>query len=341
MSEATSALTFEDLILEVSRKIGLAYYGADGDGSIRIPVDPHDLIECKRHVNNAIRMFVSDSPASGWRWQRQMMSVTLWGSVATDADNTVSSTGYNPTTDKTTLQAESDSFYESMEYKSIVITGVGTFTITDYVSADTIRVSGDASTAAAATWAITADGNYTLPRTFGGDFKPQITYAAGTNQGIDLSWTDESTIRQWREDTSDDSGDPWLVAIRPMSAGSPRRRWELVTYPAPNDVLTVLIPYTIHFDKLVDLDETPPTPIGHDDTIKAACLATVEKDVEDVQGPNWAYYRDIALQNSYRLDGLSAPKRLGYVGDGRSRASMNPRYFRNHIYDRPNVTFNP
>jgi hypothetical protein len=37
MSEPTSVLTFSDLILEVAYKLGIAYYGAAGDGAAQVP----------------------------------------------------------------------------------------------------------------------------------------------------------------------------------------------------------------------------------------------------------------------------------------------------------------
>jgi hypothetical protein len=339
MSEPTSALTFRDLILEVARKLGYANYGEDGDGPIEIPSDPHDLDECKRIVNKAIRMFVADAPASGWKWARPVAEVTLWGTVATDSDNLATSGGYDPVADRTTLNVSEDSFYPSMEERTLTLTGVGDFVIASYVSATQIKVRGDATGAGAAgvTWSITSDGNFTLPSDFGGEYSGDVTYAAGTEQGVGLDWTSDAIIRQWRADLADDSGDPFLAAVRPMATGQPRRRWELMVYPQPDDVVTVTFPYTVGFDQLVELDEVPPMPFSHDETVRAACLAMAEKDNEDMPGPDWEYYRSVALPNSYRSDLHAAPKKLGYFGrGGRGRPSITT--FRNHMYQRPNVT---
>lgn len=75
--EPTSALTFEDLILEAARLMGVGHYGEGGDEALQVPTDPHDLAECKRHVNNAIRMFIADAPRTGWRWMRPIARMTL------------------------------------------------------------------------------------------------------------------------------------------------------------------------------------------------------------------------------------------------------------------------
>lgn len=340
-TEPTSTLTFGDLIVEVARKIGFAYYGADGTEVAQEPVDAHDLDECKRHVNNGVRMFLADAPANGWRFARPVASVMIWNDQSGDEDNTVTGGSHDDTADKTTLTAESDSFYESMEGHSIVIEGVGTFTITNYLSATQIKVSGDASSVDEDTWSIAANGNYTLPRTFAGEHDGSITYAADTNEGISLEWTDEGTIRQWRENVTDETGDPYWAAVRPMSViFDGRRRWELVTYPSPDEVLEVLFPYTLHFDKLVDTDEVLPVPFSHDETVKAACLAVVDKDVDGAPGVDWQYYRQTALPNSHRIDGRSGPRRLGKFSNPSAPSSGNIiQQFRQYLYDRPVVTY--
>lgn len=343
--EPTSALTFEDLILDVARKLGYAYYGADGDEAIQIPQDPHDLDECKRLVNKGIRMFLADAPSpNGWRWTRPTGQVTIWGTFAANSSNTLVSEGYDPLTDKTTLLASADAFYESMEEKPIALTGVGTFTITDVLSLRRIKVSGNATAVGTSgvTWAITADGNYTLPRTFSGMYTGQITYISDTNQGVDIEWTDEATIRQWREDITDETGDPFWAAVRPMNTGTPRRRWELVVYPKPDEVMTVEFPFLLHFDSLIDLDEVHPAPFPHDETIRAACLAAAERDSEDTPGNDFAYYRQQCLPNSYRIDAQSAPRKLGYFGNPTGMGGHSAiRFFRNHVYQRPTVSVNP
>lgn len=338
-SEPTSSLTFSDLIIEVARRIGVAYYGAAGDEAVQVPTDAHDLAECKRHVNNAIRMFLNDAPPPGWRFARPTASITIWGDIAADSDNTVSGGAHDAGEDRTLITAESDSFYESMEGKTITIDSVD-YTIETYVTAKTVYVAGDASAVSADTWAITSDGNYTLPRTFGGQYTGDITYAADTNQGVSLDWTDEGLIRQWRENVTDETGDPYWAAVRPMASSfDPRRRWELMLYPQPDEVMVVQFPYFLHFDKLVTLTEYPPVPIGHDETIKAACLAVVEKDVENVSGPDRSYYQH-CLQGSYRTDSRSAPRRLGYVGNPGPVPGRNViQTFRQQVYDRPTVTY--
>lgn len=344
MAEPTGVLTFKDFILDVVRKLGWGSYGADGDEELQLPDDVHDLAEAKRIVNEGIQMFIGASPKGGWRWMKPTADIVIWGTIATDSDNKISSEGYDPQTDKTTLTVGSDSFYASMEEKSIVLTGVDTFTIADYVSATKIKVRGDATGAGSSgvTWSMTADGNYTLPKNFGGMYEGRITYEEDTNQGVGIDWASEAMIRQWRENVSDETGDPYLAAIRIMDSGQPRRRWELMVYPQPDEILTVQFPYNVYFDELVDLDDVSPAPFFHDHAVRYACRAVAEMEQLDAPGPSMQYFQNVALPQSHEADARSAPRKLGYFGNpSHTTGGQHPiHWFRQHGQQRPDVTYN-
>ena len=94
MSEPTSALSFEDLILRVAREAGISYHGSSGAERAMIPADDeHNLDLCKTIVNDAIRMFISDAPPKGWRWMRRIMSVVLTATRVTGTADSASTTG--------------------------------------------------------------------------------------------------------------------------------------------------------------------------------------------------------------------------------------------------------
>ena len=97
--EPTSALAFQDLILEVAYKIGCAYYGSDGTAAPAIPVDAHDLALCERIVNKAMRKFINDGPkGNGWRWLNVIAQVDLWPQISYDpTGNTFVTLTANPT----------------------------------------------------------------------------------------------------------------------------------------------------------------------------------------------------------------------------------------------------
>lgn len=341
MSEPTSILTFSDLIIKVAEKLGIAYYGASGTEAAQVPSDAHDLALTKRIVNDGIRMFINDAPhPNGWRWLRPVASLILWPSVAVDTVNPILTAIHSA--GLTTITVTSAAFYPSMALKDIVIPTVGTFNIASYTSSTVIVVTGNASAAHAAskTFSVTADGNYTMPDTFGGQVLGHPTFAAGTNRGSSLEWVDESLIRELRANEDISTSTPLQLAFRIKDSGVPRRQWELMTWPIPGEVFTIQFPFMLHFQSLINLTDTSPAPFGHDESVRAACLAVAEKDVEDAMGNEWKYYREISLPNSYRIDALSAPHKLGYFGNG-PRGPMRLDAWRDYVYQRPNVTFNP
>lgn len=338
MAEATSALTFSDLLLEVAEKLGLAYYGASGTGVAQVPTDTHDLDRVKRLVNKALGRFMSDAPPTGWRWARPTADLVLWPSVS--VDSSVTATGVYDGAAYTVITASEDVFYETMEGKTIVVTSTGSYTIYKYVSATVVWIEGDHAFSGK-TFSIAADGNYTLPRGYAGPVTGDVTFAANTNTAIPFNWTNESTIRRLRQDVTVSTGDPQFGAIRVrLAIGSDtRRRYELIVYPTPDTVRTVQFPYDLHFDSMTALTEVPPTPIGHDETLRQACRMMAEADVEDATGGAESQLYAALLTNSQNLDARTGPRRLGYFGNP-DRGPLNIRNARD-ILRRQNVTFNP
>lgn len=313
MPEYSSVLTFEDLIVEAARKLGTAYYGAAGDEHPQIPRNTHDLWLAKDLVNTALRDFVASAPPQGWKWLHQLQRVTLWPSVAVSATALLTSGGYDPTSDTTLLISATDAFYPSMEMRDIVLTGIGTFRIEQYVSASQIRVLGNATAAGVSpgvTWSITSTGAYTLPATFSGQATGDITYAPGESHGVIINWTEEAVIRRSREITTAVYGYPFLAAVRQLTIPSSRQRWELLVYPTPQAVQAVEFPFTLYFTKLEDLNEVLPAPFSHDETLRAAVRAVVERQEMGGPGPDEVYYRKTCLPNSYNIDFRSAPKSI-------------------------------
>lgn len=348
-TQPTSALTFGDLILETALKMGVPYYGADGTEEPQVPVDPHDLSVCKRVVNNAIRMFVADAPPSGWRWMRPTQSFVLWPTIAADASRTVTAGAFDSANSETPLTANSAVFFETMEDKDILIKNIEvspgtfedqTFRIKRYTSPTVVVLAGDASAALDAhQYSITANGDYTLPRDFGGPHGGPITFGPDTNHYTTVEWSDESAVRSMRSVTSDTTGFPIAIAVKladSVQTGD-RRRYVLATYPTPHSQFTVQFKYNIHFDKLVDVGESPPSPVVHDETLRAACRAVVERDINrEIDGPDWLYYTGKRLPASKDADSRSGPRRLGYFGNPDRHDSRHDR----HPFRRPNVTFN-
>jgi hypothetical protein len=70
-------MTFNDFLIEVSLLGGLGYYGANSDEEAQVPVDIHDLDQCKRIVNNALRQFIAEGPMDGWQWIKKRTRITF------------------------------------------------------------------------------------------------------------------------------------------------------------------------------------------------------------------------------------------------------------------------
>lgn len=379
-SEQNSSLTFQDLILEVAFKLGLAYYGTDAAQEPEIPIDKHDLVLCKRIVNKAIRMFIHDAPPTGWSWLDRIAQVDVWPQISSDPNIATGVTAsYSASTNRTRLNlfqpaGGTIAFYPSMEFRQIWLAGnpppttpgfaappqgnddprTGTaFTVINWISPLQIEVDGDATSVVGAgqSYSFASSGDYTLPANFGGQYTGEITYVANTNRGMILHWTSEAQIRSRRQNYNIESGTPYEVAIRQMPQPSldiltstpPRQRWELMTWRIASEYLHMIFPYTLHFDELVNLNDVQPAPFGHDESLKAACLAVAEKEVEDQYGADWNYYRSICLPNSYRVDSMSRPQSLGYFGNPTAAGGKFPaiKTFRDYWYQRPTVPVFP
>lgn len=338
-AEPTSSLTYSELLIETAIKAGFAYYGADGTESPQVPVDAHDLSACKRHVNNALRMFASDAPVAGWRWMNPRATVSLWASIAADATKTVSGGAYDAAENETLITADSAVFLAEMEDHDIAVVSDSDYRIKRYVSPTTVWVTGDASGVAGDTYSITTIGDYVLPRNFSGTHSGPITFARNTNRATTIRWVDEAEIRRVRTFENESTGYPTIAALRlaeDIQSGD-RRRYVLEVYPIPSSDFDVLFKYQIGLVGLVELDEYSPAPSVHDETLRAACRAVIERDVDRiVDGPDWQYYRGIRLKRSHEADARSGPRALGYFGDP-GAASSDTRLPHNRVWN--NVKF--
>ncbi len=341
--EPTSALTFGDLVLEVARELGVAYYGVAGDEEIQIPDNAMDRDECERHVNNGLRMFFADAPPTGWRFLRPIATVDLWEAISTSS--TVTATAVTDSGITVMTVTGGTPFSQSMVYKMVTVTDLTNQVMIKKVLSTTtaeIDLNGE-SDFSGKTFSMASNGDYTLPPYFAGMVTGKPTFAAGTDVGVVMSWVSEAKIRQWRENSNDNTGNPFWLATRIMyvdGMGNPlkARRWELMVYPGSSEAQVVEFPFEFHFDKMVDHLASPPVPFVHDEALKAACLAVVERDVYDQPGRHWKAYHEKALPQSHVQDARTGPRNLGYFGNPEGGSSRDISQWRNNIYDRPTVT---
>ncbi len=236
-------------------------------------------------------------------------------------------------TDTTTVVVDGDA---SSEADADTVTIVRYYVITSVTSVLVAVVTGDASSEAdGATITVTADGNYTLPSTFGGEYLGQIAYTAGTLTGTFIGWDSEGNIRRFRENVSTQTGYPMKAAIRKMDATNVARRWELIVYPTPGETYTVEFPYELYFTVLSASTDLHPAGVHYDEAIKAACEAYAEMNGEDKLEGKLTYYEKKALPGAHRTNRRSAPRNLGSLR--RQGRNLYHDDWRKH-YHRPDVT---
>ena len=279
VTEPNSILTFQDLLIRVAEKLGVAYYGASGTSAAQVPIDPGDLDICSRIVNDGIRMFIADGPKpDGWTWQKPIAQVDVWPLIVADASSAslVQVLGFDGT--GTTLTAVNTTgsyvtvsgsmtgpFYPSMEMRNIyyggnppagtpgynppltgtLATTTGTaYAILAFLSPTTIYVQGNVlatTNQTSATWSIVSTGDFTLPLNFGGQYAGDITYVANTNRGVSLHWTSDSLIRARRSNYNLESGTPFECAVRLI----PPLQYNILQYNPPRprwEMMTWRIP---------------------------------------------------------------------------------------------------
>ena len=253
MAEPTSALSYRELVTEIARLSGTAYYGSTGLMLAMPPIDNNALDEIKGVINRGIKMFVADAPINGWRWRHRKMSVTL----APSFTGTATAGGATSLTDSTIATTYADDYFNGYVIGITAGTGIGeTATITDYDGTNGIftftALSGGSTPdttseyrISRSTAVVTADpARYQLAQDFGGA-ESQIVYAANTNRGTRIEWCGESTIRQLRA-VSVQTGTPKLATIRPYGT----RRFEMILDPAPTEADVVEFMYKVIFDRL-------------------------------------------------------------------------------------------
>ena len=237
----------------------------------------------------------------------------------------------NTITDTTTVIVDGDA---SGEADGDTVTITRDYVIEAVTSALVVDVTGDASSEAdGATITVTADGNYTLPSAFSGEYSGPITYTSGSSLGAFIQWDSEGNIRRLRENVSTQTGYPIRAAIRKMDLA---RRWELIVYSTPASDYTVEFPYELHFTALSAITDLHPAGVKYDEAIMAACEAYAEMKGQDALEGRVTYYEKKALLAAHRINRRSVPRKLGSILNRRTPTG-NLQNWRDTI-NRPDVT---
>lgn len=269
MPEPTNHLTTQELCTRIAKEAGNAYRGPNGTSRAMLPIDKDDLADIKDVINDGIRMFIADAPASGWKWVKRILELPITG---TKVEGTVDSASATTLVDAT-LSTAYDTNDDLNGWWVYIVSGTGEGSyaqITDYTaSSGTVLVAawlnsngntGGTTPAATNEYIITkyetVEGDiarYLLPENFGGEVSGKPVYAVGTTHTQHIDWVPESEIRQSRQ-FGTSLGYPNKAAIRQLepktSSPGPTRRYELVLYPDPTQDDVIEFPYPLVFNKL-------------------------------------------------------------------------------------------
>ena len=175
------------------------------------------------------------------------------------------------------------------------------------------------------TYIITVDGNYILPKDFGGIVGPTISFEATTGFAP-IEITSESRINRLRQDNRvTQTFRPRLAAVRPISVSgalaTPGQQWELMLWPIPDNVYTLHYRYLVAVESIVESPDVttnrPPGGMFHGETIMASCLAIAETMLEpapSVRRREEAFMERLAASVSLDRQ-LTTPDTLGIAGD--------------------------
>ena len=267
MSEPSSQLSVLNLAIRISKEAGTAYRGVNATGRAMPPVNHDDLEDVKQVINDGIRQFEADAPATGWQWRKRILQVPISNVDTTGTADAADATSLTDATLETTYDEDDD-----LNTYWIYITdgtGKGSYAQIDNYTAsggvvdvldwlDQYGNAGGTDPAADSTFIITQYetvggdiGRVLLPENYGGEVSGAIAYAKDTIHRQRIFWESESKIRLMRQNNLS-TGYPFMAAIRQLeptsSALGPKRRYEMVLWPFPVQVDTLEFPYILVFN---------------------------------------------------------------------------------------------
>jgi hypothetical protein len=245
-----------------------------------------------------------------WRFLRPVYTLTAWADVAVAVVGTPShAAGFS------TIDVADDTFYATMVGASVLFDTSGdSYVVSEYVTAQQIKVVGDASGETAADMIVMECGNYQMPDDFG-TIDGRLTFAPAVTCRDPLPVVGEAQIRELRQrDTS--SGVPVYAALRPKTiVATAGQRWEMLLHPRPDTGYALTFRYHVLLNDLVNSTDYPPGGMVHGDMIIASCLAAAEQGEEDAKGPKWQDFMT-KLVASIAVDLRGGPEFLGRMTDG-------------------------
>lgn len=325
MAEPTSALSFYDLILRIAERAGMAYYGTDGQSKAMIPIDKHNLAQCKRIVNDGVRMFVANPPSGGWKWQSRQASVLLYPD-GDGSDNIDSDAARYMLPQYFAGQVDGQIHYVNDTNHSTPITWVhpdiiderrSVTVITGYPELAAIRPyspSSAPSLSSSRRWELIVDPQPVAADTL---IFPYTVYfdkmllEAGLATGGSSTTLVDGTYR----DEADDYFNGWVLEI---IAGTGKGETATITdYTGSTGTFTFSAlsggstPDTTSVYFVQPASNLHPAGFQFDNAIIAACKAQAELQIEQINEGFVELFYKVDLPGAHRIDGLSAPRTLG------------------------------
>jgi len=291
------------------------------------------LGEATKEVDSAIaegyRMALVPPPVGGvshtWTFLEPLTSLTVWPSIAVGSGATVTGVYSAPNSTVTMTPGTSGAaFYPLMIGSSIVITGVGTFTVTGYTSATVITVSGDA-TGSNKTFSMTTTGEFALPDDFG-DLASDFYHAAGSALSS-IRRAPEGYVRHLYE-LSTPSGIPQAAAIvpRPFTTSTTTGgRWNLLIWPLPSAAYVLTYKYRLLPNVLSGSNTLPVGGMEFGSLVLAAGMAAAEKMWRGGPGPQMQNFLTL-LAAAVARDSTRGPANLGTNEDHSDDYPCAPRH---------------
>lgn len=243
-------------------------------------------------VNDGYLRFLSDYD---WSFVTKIPTVTLWPTTTTAAV-TVSGA------DDTELAVAVDTFYESMEGRSIVADTSGTsYTVVTYTDAKNLIVDADASADTGDTFTIAADGLYGLPSDFGQRIDdPVLATVLGRPR---LDERPPEWVRTEIEATGNMTGPPVYYAIVPRDFSTLiGQRWDMLVCPIPSSLYPAVFRHRFDADVMTEDAEFPLGGGLHGLTILQAGLMIHEQRGGDTDGVQAGLYYKQYLPTSIQRD---------------------------------------
>lgn len=275
MTVASLAMQLSDYRTAAIAEVG---YGSTAYASL----SAGEAAEIDRLILRGERTFWFHPPGVGqafvWSCLRDPGLLDLWGDIAVGSATVSQSAG--------TMTASTASFYETMIGKSIVVTTVGTFTVTGYTSSTVLTVTPTASYSTK-TFSIASDGTFLLPSDFE---SPEVSTATFTDNAFvpDIQLVDERVVTSLRA-TQQQTGYPQFASIRWVTNdGTTSQLQEMVTWPEPDGHYPIALPFIAQPQGMSAANPYPRGGPEMADCLLSVILAVCEEAKVGQRGDRWA-----------------------------------------------------